>query len=217
MDSEKSKNAAQIIPRFIVFEGIDGSGTTTQTDMLVRALQQTERQVHATFEPTDSSIGILIRNILNGSETVCSSTMARLFAADRCEHVFAPEVGLIDRYRRGEWIVSDRYVFSSLAYQGPLVGFDTVLQLNKGFPLPQWVFHLSLSGTSAMNRISHRKSFDIYENTEFQDKVSAAYQHAYNLFDYPDTEWVELDATESPAEIHERVCTLLGISPIQSM
>ncbi|AFG37607.1 dTMP kinase [Spirochaeta africana] len=203
-------------PRFIVLEGIDGAGTTTQAHLLARALAQAGEQVYATCEPTDGSIGRLIRTLLSGTEQVTPHTMAHLFAADRCEHVYAPEHGIVARLARGDWVISDRYVFSSLAYQGPDVGFERVRQLNSGIPLPRWVFHLSLSGKLAMSRLSGRSTLDIYENTAFQDKVSHAYSTAYQQFPQEDTTWQVLDATDSVDKIHRSICNSLEIPPINT-
>lgn len=202
-------------PRFVVFEGIDGSGTTTQTRRLAHTLKQSGERVYATCEPTDSVIGKLIRRILAGDETVEPHTMAHLFAADRSEHVRNTESGIRHYLNDGAWVISDRYVFSSLAYQGPLIGFDTVKQLNDNIPLPLWVFHLALPSGEAMQRLAERKSLDIYENTTFQDTVSRAYTQAYAQYDLPDCRWVTLDGSKAPETIHREICTILGILPIE--
>ncbi len=114
--------------KFIVLEGIDGSGTTTQSELLVSALRQDGIKASRTREPSDGPVGLLIRQVLTGkivlprgaNESVEMdsrsgwSTMALLFAADRMDHVGRE---IEPALARGEWVISDRYVGSSLAYQ----------------------------------------------------------------------------------------------------
>src|SRR5262249_6595884 len=101
--------------RFIVIEGIDGAGTTTQTHLLTEWLRQRGRPAHATREPSDRPVRRVLREILGGAHApVDGSTMALLFAADRMDHL-AREIE--PALARGAVVVSDRYYHSSLAYQ----------------------------------------------------------------------------------------------------
>lgn len=203
------------LPRFIVIEGIDGAGTTTQSRMLVQALAAAGEPVHLTCEPTDGCIGRLIRQVLAGSYCrITPAAMAHLFAADRYEHVHAPDGGILQHLNSNSWVVTDRYLFSSLAYQGPDVGFQRVLQLNSGIPLPEWVFHLDVPSSAAMQRLTERESLDIYENNDFQHQVSQAYQKTYTLFSPHNSGWKMLDGTQSAEKIHAEICTALEIPPI---
>ncbi|MFM2418433.1 MAG: hypothetical protein RL385_3156, partial [Pseudomonadota bacterium] len=107
-------------PVFIVLEGIDGAGTTTQTARLVSALTAQGRRTQATREPSDGPVGVLLRQMLRGrvvspsGKAPPSEELALLFAADRLDHVSAELRPLL---ADGVSVVSDRYDYSSVAYQ----------------------------------------------------------------------------------------------------
>lgn len=117
--------------RFVVLEGCDGCGKSTQAGRLVRRLEERGHDVVATFEPGATELGAALRRLLLGAEfTVGARAEALLMAADRAEHVaevVAPALA------RGAWVVSDRFVGSSLAYQGGArgLGFEEVAALNR--------------------------------------------------------------------------------------
>ena len=108
--------------RFIVLEGLDGAGTTTQAERIARALRERGSKVVVTRQPSDGPIGTQLRHALtgrlslpNGRGPLTEDTLALLFAADRLDHLAAiVEPALA----RGEIVLCDRYVLSSLAYQG---------------------------------------------------------------------------------------------------
>jgi dTMP kinase len=108
---------------FIVFEGIDGAGTTTQSRLLQETLTRDNVPIHLTAEPSDGPIGLIIRQILGGRIVVKGMsglrpprwpTMALLFAADRLDHL---ESEILPNLADGITVLSDRYVYSSLLYQ----------------------------------------------------------------------------------------------------
>src|SRR5215472_4321878 len=111
--------------RFVVIEGIDGAGTTTQVGRLVDRLRKSEIDARGTREPSDGPVGTLIRQVLAGRVVVPGgrapgwATMALLFAADRVDHV---EAEIEPALAKGSVIVSDRYDASSLAYQSVTSG-----------------------------------------------------------------------------------------------
>src|SRR5512139_742195 len=113
---------------FIAIEGIDGAGTTTQAKLLFDGLRARGLPVHLTREPSDGPIGVLIRQILTGRVVVPGlqgprapdwATMALLFAADRLDHV---EAEIAPNLADGVTVVSDRYDYSSVAYQSVTAG-----------------------------------------------------------------------------------------------
>ncbi|MDR0785638.1 MAG: dTMP kinase [Treponema sp.] len=159
----------EIVKRFIVFEGVDGSGTSTQLELL-----NGEPGVWTTCEPTDGPIGRLIRSALRGKTTLRPETLALLFAADRTEHLFAKD-GVIERCSRGETVVSDRYTLSSMVYQGVLCG-DLPFNLNKDFPLPELLFFFDIDPRIAAQRMESRPVREIYEYIEFQELVRDRYK-----------------------------------------
>ncbi|MDR0645404.1 MAG: dTMP kinase [Treponema sp.] len=159
----------EIVKKFVVFEGGDGSGTSTQLELL-----RGKSRVWTTYEPTDGPIGRIIRDALRGETALRPETMARLFAADRTEHLFAKN-GVIERCNRGETVVSDRYVLSSLVYQGILCG-DLPFNLNKDFPLPELLFFFDIDSQTAVRRMENRPVREIYEYLEFQELVRERYK-----------------------------------------
>jgi dTMP kinase len=126
--------------RFIVLEGIDGAGTTTQTERLVAHLRARGRRAAATREPTGGPIGRLLREILLGQHRmsdgapVDGSTMALLFAADRLDHLQREVEPLL---AAGTDVVSDRYLLSSLAYQAVEADRAWVASLARGVRRPE--------------------------------------------------------------------------------
>ena len=103
--------------RFFVIEGLDGAGTTTQVHLLHRRLRAC-RTVHLTREPSDGPAGLQIRLVLENRVKVDPAVLAALFAADRMDHLYHEEGGILARLARGSDVITDRYYLSSLAYQG---------------------------------------------------------------------------------------------------
>jgi dTMP kinase len=204
----------EVLSRFIVFEGVDGSGTTTQLRAVDEALGRAGIPHWTTCEPTDRPEGALIRRILSGELGAAPGTVAHLFAADRHEHLFGSG-GIIERLDRGETVVCDRYVLSSLAYQGVACGLDLPLRLNAEFPLPELLLYFDLSPELSMARIGGRESREIYENRPFQAKVREAYEEAIARFRDRPMRVVRIDAS-LPVEkvtrsLFEALSSLLGI------
>ncbi|MBQ8014462.1 MAG: dTMP kinase, partial [Treponema sp.] len=107
-----------ILRNFIVFEGIDGAGTSTQIEMLKK--RPDAHRFFFTTEPTDSETGKFLRRMLKGDVELDARTSAFLFAADRNEHLFGKggtNCGVVEKAQSGKIVVSDRYLFSSLTYQ----------------------------------------------------------------------------------------------------
>ncbi|HUJ27417.1 MAG TPA: dTMP kinase, partial [Myxococcales bacterium] len=124
--------------RFIVFEGLDGAGTTTQAKLLAERLQKLGRTVFLAHQPSDGTVGLLIRQILAGRAAtpqadgklgqVDERVMALLFAADRLDHLNSQ---IEPRLARGEDVILDRYTLSSLAYQGASVSHEFINAANR--------------------------------------------------------------------------------------
>lgn len=160
--------------RFIVLEGIDGSGTTTQMHMLADALSARSISCFTTAEPTDSPIGKTIRAVLRGEFVVDPTTVAWLFAADRNEHLYGTD-GIISRLKKGDVVISDRYVLSSLAYQGTTCGMRLPRQLNRHFPPPGLTILFDIDPRVSLERIASRNSRDIYETLDLQTRIRQMY------------------------------------------
>ncbi len=107
---------SEILKKFIVLEGLDGSGTTTQLNMLGKKFSQSNINCFMTMEPTDGCIGKIIRKALKKEIVLDKKTLALLFSADRNEHLCGRD-SIREYLARGIWTISDRYFFSSIAYQ----------------------------------------------------------------------------------------------------
>ncbi|MBU0935355.1 MAG: dTMP kinase [Spirochaetes bacterium] len=193
-----------IIPGFVVFEGIDGSGTSTQLQRLAQRLLQAQIQHRIDAEPTKGPIGRLIRIALSGELTLHPHTVAHLFAADRNEHVQG-KAGIIETCSQGKLVISDRYIFSSLAYQGLTCGPELPGLLNAAFPLPELLFFFSLPAETGMERMKNRSSLEIYEKLDFQQQVAAAYEQVLSEFSASKMRLIQIDASRDMDSISEQI------------
>jgi dTMP kinase len=170
--------------RFIVFEGIDGAGTTTQMERLVTWLRRRGELAEATAEPTTGPIGTMIRQILGGRLVskpsggdpagVDRATIALLFAADRIDHL---QNEIEPHLAAGRHVICDRYVLSSMAYQGVDVDLKFVRAINVKAPPPDLTLFIKVSAEVAMQRIAtSRPDRDLFETLPFQRKVAAGYE-----------------------------------------
>ena len=206
-----------ILPNFVVFEGIDGSGTTSQIRFLKERFESEDKSslVSFTQEPTSGPIGTLIRSALQGSFKLAPETMTRLFAADRCEHIYGLQ-GILKQVNDGRAVFSDRYVFSSLAYQTAAGAADLAKLQNEGFPLPEFLFFFDLPVDISMNRVMGRSNvLEIYEEKNFQYKVQDEYKKIideYRLKE-PKMNIVIINAVEQIEEIHEKLWSILKDLP----
>ena len=155
---------------FIVFEGIDGAGKSTQAKLLASALESAGKKVYMTAEPTELPSGKALREVLGGKVKKTPCEIALMFAEDRVAHNTDSELGIEKMLSEGAYIICDRYYYSSLAYQGSEVDYDWVKALNTRCPdirHPDLCIFLDLSPTESMKRISiGRDSTEIYENEE---------------------------------------------------
>ncbi len=115
--------------KLIAFEGIDGSGKSTQIRLLAEYIKTSGQQVFTTFEPTDQYIGKIIRDIFSHRREATQETIAGLFVADRLEHLLNPDFGMLRQLETGH-VLTDRYYFSSYAYHGVHVDMDWVIASN---------------------------------------------------------------------------------------
>jgi dTMP kinase len=161
---------------FIVFEGIDGSGKSTQLELLAASLREAGHDVLVTREPTDGPAGRRIREMLEGDEAVAPEQELAWFFEDRAEHVrdvIAPalEAGLV--------VVCDRYFLSTVAYQGAR-GFDwpqILADSEARFPVPDLVLLLQVSPEAGLTRTETRTGHaePIFENAEFLNRVAGIF------------------------------------------
>jgi dTMP kinase len=156
--------------KFIVFEGIDGAGKTTQVELLSKNLQALGRRVSLSAEPTSLESGKAIRRALSGAERKTECQMAAMFVLDRIAHNTDAEIGIEPLTEKGIDVISDRYYYSSLAYQGAATDYAWVKAMNVGSPeirRPDLCIYLDLLPEQSLERISRgRESVEIYENVE---------------------------------------------------
>jgi dTMP kinase len=162
-------------PRFIAIEGLDGAGTTTQSERLVAWLRHLGRRVYPTREPSDGRVGRLIRELLRAdAQPADPSALALLFAADRLAHL-ADEIR--PALARGEDVVTDRYALSSLAYQGAGGNLDWVRQLNARADEPDVTVLLDVPVELCLARLAGRGGpRDIYEERAALEAVARSYR-----------------------------------------
>lgn len=190
------------LSNFIVFEGIDGAGTSTQ---LKRLVQSNPERFIATAEPTKGETGKFLRRMLAGDFTVDEKTNAYLFAADRCEHIYG-KGGVKEMIESGKTVVSDRYFFSSLAYQSISCGKELPKLLNSPFPLPEYLFYFVIDPEVSLARVTARDGQrEIYEKIDLQKKIAAMYEEIISEYEKTAAadgmKIIRIDATKSIEEI----------------
>jgi len=148
---------------FIVFEGVDGSGKTTQIEMLRDFFKGKGYKVNLTKEPTEDLIGNLIWEYMKSKDrSLAPETEALLFAADRLEH----GKWIKETLKKGEIVISDRYIHSSFAYQGAAgVELDWMRSLNRRAFKPDLVILLDINPDSSLERVTNRDRTVFEENT----------------------------------------------------
>ncbi|HWR11622.1 MAG TPA: dTMP kinase [Rectinemataceae bacterium] len=196
------------VKNFIVFEGIDGSGTTTQLRRLSSMMERNNIPHAITAEPTSRPEGVLIRRVLRGDIKAEPGTVAYLFAADRYQHVFGEE-GILEAVRGGKIVACDRYCLSSLAYQGIACGMELPKRLNAIFPAPGLTLFFKIDPEIAMRRVHSRDQLEIYEKLHIQKQVSAAYDKV--LADARASGWkiAVIDAEKSMDEVAAQIIAAL--------
>lgn len=170
---------------FIVFEGLDGAGTSTQLQRMAHRLRSEGYRVRTTREPSDGPIGVLIRQALRGrvretaGASIAPEALALLFAADRIDHlrdVVEPALA------SGAVVLSDRYLHSSLAYQSVECDPEWVVQINSRARDPDLVVHVEVAVETSVGRIFGRgDALERFEGSETLSAVAASYERAYRV------------------------------------
>lgn len=184
MPPPRASRPREVVPLFVTFEGVDGSGKTTQTRLLAEQLRSEGREVVETREPGGTELGERVRELLLGGERMAPWAEASLFAAARAQlvdEVIRPALA------RGADIVCDRYLDSSLAYQGIArgLGVERVLELNLvvvGGLLPERTILLTVPVEDALRRKGD--SLDRIERSgrDFIAAVDEAYRELAAIF-----------------------------------
>lgn len=193
---------AGVRPRLIAFEGLDGSGGTTQIGLMEAQLQMSGHAVCRTREPSDGPVGRFIRAELP-SGVLGDTVFGLLFAADRRDHLDRVILPALDR---DEVVLTDRYFLSSLAYQSLSLGLDRAWSLNAEFPAADAVMMLDLSPDECLRRIEARGGVrDRFETREQLVRIGAAYEAAIARCAARGDRILRIDASGTPHEVHARV------------
>ena len=202
--------------KFIVFEGCDGSGKTTQMKLLSKFLEGKGEPCYSTHEPTDSPFGALLRSCLTGRIEADEKAIAALFAADRLDHITNGVNGIKKKLDEGVNVLCDRYYFSSLAYNGEFVPFEWVVELNRPareLLRPDLTLFIDLPSEESMKRVARRGETERYETAAKQKKIRERFFEAFKRF--PEEKVVivtsEEDKDKTQAKIREAVLPLFGL------
>jgi dTMP kinase len=194
--------------RFIVLEGLDGAGTTTQARRLYDYLTTQGRDSFLTFEPTSEPIGAFTRDLLSQETPPSQRVLGLLFAADRLSHT-----DVINRHlEAGRDVICDRYVFSSIAYQtlDPDISAEWVHEVNRGCALPDMTIFVDVPVDVCLSRIASRAGGrTIYERTDRLETIFHNYQRLFDFYRQHYGTLVTIDGTLSPDEVHEAIIAAL--------
>lgn len=199
---------SSLLENFVVLEGLDGAGTTTQMQLLAEACDKADRPCKATFEPTDKPIGRLVRSILKKEIVTTPMALAKLYAADREDHLYNPVYGLVHDLEAGKIVISDRYFYSSLAYQSVECDFEKIAALNN-FPAPQYIFFIDTPVEECMRRISSRgEAEELFDRRDFLTHVKANYERIFSALD-PKVRFYRIDGLQTKERIAEQIRSIV--------
>lgn len=193
---------------FIVFEGIDGSGSTTQANLLYQFFLSQNQDAVLSPEPSNSKIGKLLREFLAHppeflNEDLFEQQMAYLFTADRHFHLYNKIDGVQKLVEDNVHVITTRYYFSSLAYNAKNeTEYQFVAQLNQHFPPPDLLIYLDIPVDIALERIGDRTVKEIYENKDKLTLVRRNFEKIIREYKYP---CLKVDACQPQEEIQEEI------------
>jgi len=197
--------------KFIVFEGLDGSGKSTQLRSLYRRLSNENKRAEVTCEPTKGDVGKMIRKCLSYQIPADSHVIAALFAADRLDHIMRPD-GLLNMLAEDVYILCDRYYLSSYAYQSMDIDLDWVMDINAVSVRklkPDCHIFIDITPELAMERLTKRKRLEMFEEYE---KLKLIYENFHNVIEkLKDTEnIVVIDGGKTERAVTEDVWNVIS-------
>ncbi len=205
-------DSAAALGRFIVIEGLDGSGKSTQVALLKQALEKLGRRVAVTHEPTDAAVGGMIRETLAGLAPRSDAELAALFLADRIRHNTNPVNGIQKLLLDGTDVLCDRYYYSSLAYQSLTVDLDWLVAANCGCPAirkPDLCIFLDVDAARCKERMDTSRHFlEIFERSG--EQMERIRQNFFAAFDRirGGENIVILDAVKDADELAQEIALL---------
>lgn len=199
--------------KFIVIEGIDGSGKSTQAELLIKYFLSIEEKAVISPEPSSGIIGNLIRQALKkrvfftADRKLFDEQMAYLFAADRHDHLYNDIDGVYKLINDGFHVISTRYYFSSLAYNSPTQEeFTFVSKLNHKFPPPDITIYLDIPVEISLKRTRSRSLKEVYETQEKLSIVKANYERIFSNYQ---SKLLIINGTEEENIIHQQIIEFL--------
>ena len=193
--------------KFIVFEGTDGSGKSTQIKFLSKYFKEKGVECYLTREPTDSPIGSLLHSCMTGRIETDEHTIAALFAADRLDHIHNKINGIAKKLEEGVTVLCDRFYLSSFAYNGGFVDLEWVISLNKAAMeelRPDLTIFIDLSPEEGMARVSRRGETERYETLERQKKIREKYFEMFERFKDENVKIVKSEPDKELTQAHIR-------------
>jgi dTMP kinase len=170
---------------FIALEGIDGSGKSTQLNLLKEKLEAAGHNVYTTREPTDRPIGKMIRSFLTHQHKADEKVIAALFVADRLDHLLNNEDGILKKLGEGYTVITDRYYLSSYAYQASFIDVDWIINANSlsaNLRRPDVNIYIDITPRQSLERINKgREATELYENLDNLTKVRNKYLEIIEL------------------------------------
>ncbi len=193
--------------KFIVFEGIDGSGKSTQIRLLEERLKKEGLKVSVSAEPTFTTSGGIIRDALSGETKRSTAELAALFVWDRINHNINKTNGINKLLSENYTVISDRYYYSSLAYQGESCDYEWVKNMNCNCPeirKPDMCIFIDVSPKVAIERINKdRASKEIFETKEKLTKIRNTFINVFS--DLKDDNIVFVNGDRSLTEVSEEI------------
>jgi dTMP kinase len=195
---------------FIALEGIDGSGKSTQLKLLKEKFERAGQKVYTTCEPTDGPTGKIIRDIFTHKMEADHRTIAALFVADRLEHILNKTNGILKMLGDSYTVITDRYYFSSYAYQSAHVDLDWVIQANSlsaGLLRPDLNIYIDITPAQSIERIRKgRSTIELYETLENLQNVQNKYFEVMDLLKGEENIFVT-NGNRPPEEISNDIWT----------
>jgi len=193
---------------FIVIEGIDCAGKSTQAELLKNYFANQTEQAVISSEPSNGIIGNLIRQalkqriIFSEDKVLFDEQMAYLFAADRHDHLYNDIDGVFKLIKHNYHVISTRYYFSSLAYNCTADKFDFISKLNERFPDPDLTIYIDLPVDVSLERLQERSLKEVYET---KSKLTKVRQQYHQIFSKYKGKIILIDGTKKTLEIHQAI------------
>lgn len=195
--------------KFIVFEGIDGSGISTQSQRLKILLESKYGiKIVQAKEPSEGPIGTVIRQVLSGRMMgIDDKSLALLFAADRIDH---NKNKIIPVLEKGDYIICDRYLWSSYAYQGIKNDYSWIEEINKYAYKPDLTIFIKVKPETSIKRITgSRHKTEIFEEVEILQRVLDNYIRLFDLWKRLGEHVIEINGEKEPELVEKEICSAI--------